>query len=130
MIRRALTATGIAAAVILGTASPASAAPAVAAKGGGSVANSCAAIADVQIWKQDNSPDGTIKGFRIEYLPCGQGTSNVWRATVKAHPFYVKTPGRAPFCMNAGQFYYPANRGLDQTAVLTPTMSCSNGRAS
>jgi hypothetical protein len=120
-IRKVLV-TVAAAAAVLGTASPAAAA--------GSVANSCAATAPVQVWKESYSASGRIPGWTIEQLPCGQGTSNVWRATVTSRPFYVKTPGRAPFCMNAGQWYYPANRGNDQTAVLTPTVSCSNGRAS
>jgi hypothetical protein len=129
-LRKILTTTGLAAAVVLGTVNPAAAAPAAAAaKGGGSVANSCAVIAPVQIWKKTDYAKGT-QGVTIEDLPCGQGASGVWRLTVKGHPFYVKRPGRAPFCMDAGQFFYPANAGIGHETVVTPTVSCSNGRAS
>lgn len=112
MIRKAIVVVG-AALVVFGTASPALAA--------GSVANSCAVVAPVEVWKKVNA-----YGWTIERLGCGQGTSGVWRTTVKQHPFTVKTPGRAPWCMNPGQWYYPANGGNSETAVLTPTVRCSN----
>lgn len=120
--RRTLLTIATAAAVVLGTAGPASAA--------GSVANSCAVPAPLTVWKADNSADGTVQGWRIERIPCGQGTSNVTRATVKSRPFYVREPGRAPFCMNPGQWYYPSNAGAGHETIFTPTISCSNGPAS
>ena len=57
-------------------------------------------------------------------MPCGSGTSNVYWATVPHHPFYVKEAGRAPFCMQAGQYYYPHNSGYEATVVISPTVRC------
>lgn len=90
----------------------ATATPALAA---GAVANSCAVTASVKVEKV---------GGRIEYLGCGQGTSNVRRATVTGRPFYVTLPGKAPMCRQAGQWFYPNNSGYERTAVLTPTVRC------
>jgi len=118
-VRNILITAGSVGAVILGTAGPAAAA--------GSVANSCAVEAPVQIWKKTNYAKGT-QGVTIEDLPCGQGASGVWKLTVEGHPFFVSRDGRPPFCMEAGQFIYPSNRGIGQEMVITPTMSCSNGR--
>lgn len=101
-------------ALVLGIASPALAA--------GSVANSCAVSASVEVWKKEVV--NGITGYRISYLPCGTGTSNVYRATVWSRPFYVKIPGRQPFCLQAGQWFYPYNSGGSTTAVLTPTVRC------
>jgi hypothetical protein len=90
--------------------------PAMAA---GAVANSCA-VTDV-VTAVVPAPGGGDYWYR---LGCGQGMSNVKRATVLKHPFYVKLPGLAPNCMKAGQWFYPNNTGLDRTAVLTPTVRC------
>lgn len=100
----------LASAGILLVASPAQAA--------GAVANSCAVTAPVQVAKK--APGGAY----MSWLGCGQGTSNVWWATVQGHPFYVKVYGAAPFCMKPGQLFYPNNSGYERTAILTPTVRC------
>lgn len=94
-------------AVVLGTIGTASAA--------GAVANSCAVTAAVKVEHTNG---------RISYLGCGDGISNVRRATVTGRPFYVKLPGKAPMCRQAGVWFYPNNRGYESTAVLTPTVRC------
>lgn len=104
-------------ALLFGTASAADAAPTK-----GAVANSCAATAQVEVHKLV----GTSKNQRekVSFLACGTGTSNVYRATVKTRPFYVREAGRAPVCYQAGTFYYPNNVGHESTAVLYPTVRC------
>jgi len=131
VIRRLVTAaatTGLVAASTAGIVT-ATATPALAV---GSVANSCAVIAPVQVWKQvPRVPGQHTGGVTIEDLPCGSGTSGVWKLTVEDHPFFVRRgDGSAPFCMDPGQFIYPSNRGIGQEMIVTPTVSCSNGRAS
>lgn len=84
----------------------------------GAVANYCAVDAPVVATRV--APDG----LHVNWITCGHGIGNVTYATVKDHPYYVKTPGRAPVCMQAGERYYPNNAGNASTAVLTPTVRC------
>lgn len=88
------------------------ASPALAA---GAVANSCAVTAPVKVEHTNG---------RVSYLGCGDGISNVRRATVVGRPYFVKLPGKAPMCRQAGVWFYPNNRGYESTAVLTPTVRC------
>lgn len=113
---RAALVTLAASGILAGTAGPASAA--------GSVANSCAAIAQVEVQKKTNYNDGGTEGITIEHLDCGEGTSGVWRLTVRDRPYTVKVPNRAPMCRQAGQWFYPYNSGAGKEAVVSPTVRC------
>lgn len=90
------------------------------AQAAGSIANSCAVTETVTVVKATKVKGGA----HMEFLKCGQATSNVLWATVHGRPFYVKLPGIAPVCLQAGQLFYPNNRGHERTAVLTPTVRC------
>jgi hypothetical protein len=114
IFRRTLAIVGAAVAITACT----TAASAPVAQAAGSVANSCAVSEPVLVSKKIPT------GLNLYRLPCGEGTSGVFWATVKKHPFFVKEAGRAPFCMTAGTYYYPQNKGGAQTVVLTPTARC------
>jgi hypothetical protein len=113
VIRRALIVATIAAAVV-GCAQP----PAQAA---GWVANSCGVKQSLHAVMAGPHPE-TGDGLAVRFIPCGSGTSGIKYVTAGPRPFYVNPEGpRAPFCMNAGQRYYPNGNG----AVLTPTVRCN-----
>lgn len=88
------------------------------AQASGWVANSCAVRQ--ALWAHVGyAPHGEL----YRWVPCGSGTSGVIKVNAGPRPYYVNPEGpRAPWCMNAGQWYHPNSNG----AVLTPTASCRN----
>lgn len=113
MIRRALTTAAAALPLLLGMSTPAQAS--------GWVANSCA-VRQALHAVMDAPHPVTKDGTWVRFIPCGTGSSEVLYVTAGPNtPYYVNPEGpAAPFCMQAGQRYYPDGNG----AVLTPTVRC------
>jgi hypothetical protein len=124
-IRRALLTTAAAALAAGVVIAPAALeAPAAAARAAGSVANaSCGNLpAKAQVAKKDRA--ARLPSLRIEWLGCGQGTSDVEWVTITGHDWYAQVPGRAPLCMHSGERFYPTNGGYEQTLVVYRTVRC------